>query len=261
MFAAVYFSLPAEILNLTPFCASDFLEVVAASYRPGLIRFGADDFAISVSIPIITLAESISPRTLMAWDRRLLLRSQHLTLLITGLRGAYPAIDSKGQYLNEALRRGVTLSFKVGLTQRYKPSKEWAAEASRTFGLIVEDAEDELRRKADLLLKEQLDQDAEKPDLAEEDLMTLLEQEDLVKEEEDEDDGRFDTFSLSSSLESLLNQSLLRLIQLRRGFGLGWAGAEALLSEVEKNQTKPEDVYKALQHVRHHDPSTCALCP
>ena len=66
-----------------------------------------------------------------------------------------------------------------------------------------------------------------------------------VEEEVDKvDEGRFDRFSLSSSLGSLMDQSFLKVVQLRRKFGLGWAGAELLHSEIEISQRLDEDVLK-----------------
>ena len=60
--------------------------------------------------------------------------------------------------------------------------------------------------------------------------------------EQQVDPDRFDKFSLSSSLDSLMDQSFLKLVQIRRKFGLGWAGAELLHSESEKSQMKEIDV-------------------
>ena len=53
--------------------------------------------------------------------------------------------------------------------------------------------------------------------------------------------------SLSTSLESLLDQQLLRLLQLRRRFSLGWAGAEELLWQSETTQ---EDIATVFQQKR-----------
>jgi ubiquitin-conjugating enzyme E2 Q len=179
----------------------------------------------------------------MAWDRRLLSRSQHLCLLITGFRSNYPAIGPDGTLSTVAQQSGTALNFKVGLTLRYKPGKEFAKEAARTFGLIINDAEDELRIQAEkAAVLEPLEHDNEAEPFEEPALLgrTVIAKE----EEEEEDEGRFDRFSLSSSLESLLDQALLKVIQIRRQFGLGWAGAEVLFGEVERTQMKPEDIYK-----------------
>lgn len=214
----------------------NFVDIVATEYRPGFIRLGGDDFVLSVSLPVITLADSIPPRALMAWDRRLLSRSQHLTLLISGFRGVYPVITADGTYTSAAHMIGATLSFKVGLSQRYKPGRDQVQEAVRRHGLIIQDAEDELRLQAEKLAQQQqmYDWDIDTPmDLA---------PESVEEEEPEEDEGRFDRFSLSSSLESLIDQAFLKVVQLRRKYALGWAGAEVLLNEVEKSQMKPDDV-------------------
>ncbi|KAG6851065.1 hypothetical protein H0H93_002957 [Arthromyces matolae] len=212
----------------------DFIEVVATGYRPGFLNFADDDFAITVSIPVVVLARSIPPRALMAWDRRLLSRSQHLTLLVSGFRGVYPPLDSGGLYTTDAQRSGVSLAFKVGLTGKYKPEKEYAKDAVRTYGLIQTDAEDELRNQADNI--------AASDDIGYDDdgiSLTGL----PIAVQEDYDEGRFDRFSLSSSLESLLDHSFLKVLQLRRKFGLGWAGAELLHAIVEKTQKTAEYVF------------------
>ncbi|KAG5647979.1 hypothetical protein DXG03_007013 [Asterophora parasitica] len=205
---------------------NNFVETVAAGYRPGLLHFADDDFAISVSIPVITLARSIPPRALMAWDRRLLSRSQHFTLLISGFRGVYPPHESSGAYNPRS-----ALKFNVGLTKKYKPGKEYAKNEGRTFGLIVPDG-DEIQFEAEKEDVEAYDYEdyAQAPAPA-------------VEEAQVKDDGSFDRFSLSSSLENLLDQALLKVIQLRRQFGLGWAGAELLLSEMEKTQTSEDIVF------------------
>ncbi|KAF8078632.1 hypothetical protein FPV67DRAFT_1604087 [Lyophyllum atratum] len=216
---------------------NNFVETIASGYRPGMIHFADDDFAISISLPVITLAKSIPPRALMAWDRRLLSRSQHLTLLISGFRGVYPPLDASGAYGALAQRSGSNLTFKVGLTKKYKPGKEHAKDAGRTFGLIISDAEDELRiqaQKAATLEENEYDFDAE---------YSVETAQVPAQMEPEEDEGSFERFSLSSSLESLLDHALLKVIQLRRKFGLGWAGAELLFSEMEKTQRREDFIF------------------
>lgn len=209
---------------------------------------------VSVSLPVITLAESIPPRALMAWDRRLLASSQHLTLLITGFHGLYPVLESDASYSSAAQRLGVGLTFKVGLSKNYKPGNEHVQEVVRKHGLIIQDAEDELRIQAEIAAQKakMYDWDAEN----EEDEQI---QPDVVVEEEPEvdDSGKFDRFSLSSSLESLMDQSFLKIVKLRRKFALGWAGAEFLDAEVEKSQCKEEDVFAAKKKVISTFPGSC----
>ncbi|KAK1224011.1 hypothetical protein PQX77_013106 [Marasmius sp. AFHP31] len=221
----------------------DFIDTVASPYRPGLIRFSHDDFCISVSIPVVKLAESIPARALMAWDKRLLSRSQHLVLLISGFRGVYPSPDYTATALQKAqvLAGHTPLTFKVGLSGKYKPGTDHAREFHRSFGLITKDAEDEVReqkqREKEEALAAMYDWDGEGEDPA-------LSIEPLMAEEEEpevEDEERFDRFSMSSSLESLLDQYFLKLVKIRRRHGVGWAGAELILWEVEKNQL-PEEI-------------------
>lgn len=217
---------------------SDFLEIVACDYRPGIVKFGLDDFSLSVSIPVINLAKDIPARALMAWDRRLLSRAQHLTLLISGLRGTYPILDAEGALTKDSVTRGTALQFKVGLTRKYKPSKEHAFEAKRTFGLVEEDLED-------------VGWSANDDPLMYVEAGAGVDDDVWDDEEDEEDDGGLDSFSLSSSLESLLDHSLLRVIQTRIKFGLGWSGAELLVSESERLQRTADDIIA-------HDSAVCA---
>ncbi|KAJ3823174.1 hypothetical protein F5880DRAFT_1613100 [Lentinula raphanica] len=202
-----------------------FLEMVARDYHPGLIRFGGDEFCISVSLSVIQLAETVPPRALNAWDRRLLSKTQHLVLLISGFRGMYPPSESDD----------TKLTFHVGLSGVYKPSKEQAKEACRNFGLIGHDAEDMLRLAKEKAAAEAAlmydDVDEFEPEVQEKE-----------EKEEEEVPDRFDKFSLSGSLDSLMNHQFVKLVNMRRKYGLGWAGAELLYSEVERNQKSEEDV-------------------
>ena len=138
------------------------------------------------------------------------------------------------------------MRFGVGLTGRYKPGKEHALEAKRTFGLVDEQAPQPPSNKEELPAVDVygLDDtgDAEREEGAEE--------VDGEEEEGEEDEGRFDSFSLSNSLESLLDQSLVRVIQTRIKYGLGWAGAETLVAETERLQRTADDVLRANRKVR-----------
>jgi len=183
----------------------------------------------------------------MAWDRRLLSCSQHLTLLISGFHGLYPVLENDVTYTSGAQRFGVNLTFKVGLTERYKPGTEHVQEVVRKHGLITQDAEDELRLQAELAAQKAKIYDYDE-DYDEDEPMT----EPVVEEEEEipSDPDRFDSFSLSSSLESLMDQSFLKIVRLRRKFNLGWAGAELLNAEIEKSQQAEEIVLSQKSHVR-----------
>lgn len=170
----------------------------------------------------------------MAWDRRLLASSQHLTLLISGFHGLYPVLESNATYTSAALRLGVCLNFKVGLSTRYKPGADQVQELVRKHGLIVKDAEDEFQERLNARLYESGSDQDDNPA-----------QDSAAVVEEANDPNRFDRFSLSSSLESLMDQSFLKLVQIRRKFGVGWAGAELLHAEIEKTQMPEADVLSA----------------
>ena len=58
--------------------------------------------------------------------------------------------------------------------------------------------------------------------------------------------------SLSTSLESLLNQQFLQLLRLRRKFNLGWAGAEELLWQVVTKQQDSNTVFQQNSRVFRH---------
>lgn len=197
---------------------------------------------MSISLPVITLSDSIPPHALMAWDRRLLSCSQHLTLLISGFHGLYPVLENDVSYTSSAQRLAVSLGFKVGLSQRYKPGAEQALEVIRKHGLITHEAEDEVRMQADWAAMRQRFERSDSDDLDEDDSTPA--EAAPVDEVVNVDKGRFGGFSLSSSLESLMDQSFLKIVHLRRKFGLGWAGAELLHSEIEICQRLDEDVLK-----------------
>ncbi|EJD40876.1 hypothetical protein AURDEDRAFT_115746 [Auricularia subglabra TFB-10046 SS5] len=205
----------------------DFLEVVAAGYQPGLIRFGGDDFVLSVSVPVLNL--QVPTRALVAWDRRLLSASRYLTLVVSGLHARWPAIASDGSLIGVANPR-----FHVGLSPKYKPSIASVTHAVKNFALKDDDLEAEIEPEVEAL----------DPDL------DPWEQELRAQQRERErlaalpvDDNAFERFSLSSSLDSLLDQQLLAIVRLRLKFGLGWAGAELLHWSCDKMQRTPEDMY------------------
>lgn len=60
--------------------------------------------------------------------------------------------------------------------------------------------------------------------------------------------------SFSASLESLLDQQFLRLLQLRHRFKLGWAGAEELLWQTETAQEDPATVFQQKTKVTYPPP-------
>jgi len=191
---------------------------------------GEDRFLISVSLPVVQLAGRIPLRVLSAWDGRLLARTQHLTLLISGLGREYPILESDGEYRREAKNAGVDLSFKVGLCQRYKPSKDQASELVRKHGLQT--------------IEEPIQPPPEVLGIDDEDFEDVIQQERATSPElEETDPGHLERFSMSASLESVLQNLFLPVLRLRLKYQLGWAGAEALLAGVETLQQSPDTLF------------------
>lgn len=191
---------------------------------------GEDRPLISVSLPIVQLARRIPLRVLSAWDKRLLARTQHLTLLISGLGREYPILESDGEYRREAKNAGVDLSFKVGLCQRYKPSKDQVLELVRKHGLQT--------------IEEPIQPPPEVLGMGDEDIEDDLQQERATTPNLEEiDPGHLERFSLSTSLESVLQNLFLPVLRLRLKYQLGWAGAEALLAGVETLQQSPDTLF------------------
>lgn len=226
------------------------------STTPGPYSMG--DFCITISLPLLTLAERIPPQALMAWDRRLLSskRARHLVLLITGLKACYPVLDARGELSEDARKVGVRLGtgsgadtsaggelrFKVGMASRYKPAREVCVEVGRNYGLkgsAEDDYSDEDGNGAALPSWDPED-DLAVPPVEEPTYAYAYAETQEVEGQVDE--GAFEKFSLSSSLESLMDAAFVKLVQLRRRFGIGWAGAEVLFTEMEKDQRRPEDV-------------------
>ncbi|KAG8837202.1 hypothetical protein FRC18_009828 [Serendipita sp. 400] len=203
----------------------DFLEVVAADWRPGLVRFGSSEFVVCVSCPVIKL--STPPNALAAWDRTLLLPDQHITLIVSGFRGSYPPLSETGQVLSGFAK----IRFHVGLSDG-KPSREVVEATTRDYGL----KEDEKYVPEPEPVVPEFDEN-------DPDTWDIQEKEATPELEPSHDPGRFDKFSLSTSLNSLLNDSLISLIQLRVRFGIGWAGAEMLLAHHREKQISPEIAY------------------
>lgn len=218
---------------------SDFNEVVVAGYRPGIIRIATTDLVISVSIPVITLAQDIAPRALMAWDGRLLSKTKHLTLLISGIHNIYPILRSDGTLLGNSTK----LQFRVGLTSSYKPSKDYVAELVRNFGLKEKSEPLEPDTNFAVFIYDEDDPDYDP---------YAVPPADPAPEEEEEDTEDHPShfhFSLSTSLEPLLQDRFLGAVQLRLKYGIGWAGAELLLGESVKRQMKPEDLVENMSQV------------
>ena len=203
--------------------------------RPGLIRIGEDRFLVSVSSPVIQLARTIPLRVLSAWDKRLLARTQHFTLLISGLGREYPILDPDGEYRREAKNAGVDLSFKVGLCQRYKPSKDQALDLVRKHGLKT--SEESAQPPPGVVSAD--DEDDEE---------NFQQERAPTPESEELDPGHLERFSLSTSLESVLQNLFLPALRLRLKYQLGWAGAETLLADVETLQQSPDMLFAFREH-------------
>lgn len=197
--------------------------MAAIGYRPGLIRIGASELVLSVSIPTFRLAELIAPRALMAWDPRLLSKSRHFTLIISGVRGKYPVLSADGLLSKDAYTRGTTnLQFKVGLTSSYKPATDQVSELIRTYGMVEHPSKLEYKWNGYFLAS---------PDSGE----------DVDEDEVVEDDEAF-AFSMSAALESLMNDRFLELVQLRVKHAIGWAAAETLLSRARRAQRSTDEI-------------------
>ncbi|KAJ7463040.1 hypothetical protein FB451DRAFT_1095249 [Mycena latifolia] len=244
----------------------DFIEIVSSSYRPGLIPFTSgpfdttSDFALSVSIPTVRLTETIPAQALVAWDRRLLgaPRARHLVLLISGLAAAYPPLTPAGEYA----KQGMKLRFQVGVCPRYKPDRAAAVEAGRTFGLVGKDAEDEMREAKERERRAREAAALEWGENGDDSFGDGLEADAAAAQEEaaQEDEGGFERFSLSSSLETLLDTQLVKLIWVRRTYGVGWAGAELMFMHVEREQRAYDDVFhKYTREIKKADKEEVAL--
>lgn len=204
-------------------------------YRPGLIRIGVSEIVLSVSIPTFRLAGSIATRALMAWDPRLLSKSRHFTLIISGIRGKYPVLSAEGLLSKDALTHGTSsLLFRVGLTPKYKPAADQVPELIRTFGMVGRRPPSQDIKGVRYFVHET---DTDEP----------FEEDEVI-----EDDEAF-AFSMSAALESLMNDRFLELVHLRVKYTIGWAAAEALLSKMHRLQKSPEEIipeYGMVQYLR-----------
>lgn len=206
----------------------DFKEMLAIGCRPGVMRIGLSELVLSVSVPTVKLAECVAPRALMAWDSRLLFKSQHLTLVISGIHGQYPLLSPEGTLSRDVLARGTSkLTFRVGLTPRYKPDREQVLELVRTYGIQESRPQQDAVKEQSFDIDPELDEWQNTPD-------------DLVPLEEAESDTF--NFSLSPSLEALLNDRFMDLLALRVKYSIGWAAAETIMSKVHRLQKTAERV-------------------
>ncbi|KAJ6451098.1 hypothetical protein C8R47DRAFT_1221896 [Mycena vitilis] len=226
----------------------DFLEVVGTEFDPS-----KGDFALSISMPVVHLTLH-GPR---AGARRVgppAAGGAQCAAVASG-GTVYPPLGSGGEYV----RKGMALRFQVGVCAAYKPSRAHAVEAGRTFGLVGRDAEDEVRerkerekraREAGEWYGEGLEGENGAGD-GEEGGFYDGEGGGVNGGEEEEAEGeggeagaRFERFSLSTALETLLDAQLVKLIALRRAYGVGWAGAEEMYARVEGEQRRAGDVWE-----------------
>ena len=95
-------------------------------------------------MPVISLASKIEPRALMAWDPRLLSKTQYFTMIISGMQQHYPFIQSNGAIVESLATRGMkNLQFHVGLTSDNKPSEDLLQKLLRNFASF-EDADEQV---------------------------------------------------------------------------------------------------------------------
>ena len=212
----------AHIAEQTKALKRDFIQIVAHGFRPGLVRFGSNDFVVITSLPLVKFP--VPPTALAAWDGRLISPDMHLTLLISGFRGAYPPLNEQGHVASAFAK----LRFNVGLSAG-KPSKEAVEAVTRDFAMKEEEV-----FVPDPPAPEIPEWDEDDPD-------TWVVPIEKPPTPEPVDPGRFERFSLSTSLNSALNDMFLPVLQLRLKYGIGWAGAELLHAEITARQITEAD--------------------
>lgn len=212
----------AHVVEQTRALKRDFIEIVANSFRPGLVRFGSNDFVVITSLALVKFP--VPPTALAAWDGRLISPDMHLTLLISGFRGAYPPLNEKGHVASAFAK----LRFNVGLSAG-KPSKEAVEAVTRDFAM----------KEEEIFVPDP--PAPEIPEWDEDDPETWVIPQEKPPTPEPVDPGRFERFSLSTSLNSALNDVFLPVLSLRLKYGIGWAGAELLHAEITARQITESD--------------------
>lgn len=189
----------------------------------------------------------------MAWDSRLLSSTHYFTLLITGIRGIYPVLQDDGRVVPGVAARGAKLQFRVGLSKQYKPNKEQVVELVRNFGL--KEAQP-VEAKPEPMLPIDIDDDTDYDSFDfHAAYRSVAEPKDT--DEVDEEDPSFMSLSLSSSLESLLNDRFLDILHYRLKYGLGWAGAETLVGEIHRTQRDADSILQDHITVSVYHPCEC----
>ncbi|KAG1824854.1 uncharacterized protein BJ212DRAFT_1322854 [Suillus subaureus] len=187
----------------------DFEGTHAAGYTPGAIWSGSSEFFLTISVPVVELTDKIPAHVLMSWDSQFLLPRQHLVLVTSGFCGVYPPVQSDGTLSPAAIHS----------------APQHVVASLRRYGL----QSDQQNGIEDGVVEEYIDVD------------------NASETGSAEDDGTFDKFSLSSSLESLLDEHFLQLLRVRRQFKLGWAAAEELLWRSQELQRSPAILVKEMQ--------------
>lgn len=190
--------------------ATHFRDIHTSPFHliPSFIPLSSS-FALCITTPLHTLTTRIPPRSLNAWDSRLLSSNKRLALLITGWK-EYPPTNLE------------QLKFRVGLIHKtYKPSHDAVREVLKT----------------DARIKHPLNVNNSKEE----------EPEQLIEGEREEKDGSFRPFSLSPSLEDHLNASFVRILQARfKNPELGWGGAEVFIAAMHQQPLADSILSEAL---------------
>ncbi|GAA5820502.1 hypothetical protein JCM11251_003020 [Rhodosporidiobolus azoricus] len=101
---------------------ADFKDLIAAGYRPGFTRVSELDLVVSVSKKVNSLG--VPARALQAWDSQLITGEVVYLVLLMNFQSKYP-VDLDNMTSGQ-------VKFKVGISCKYKPSKQAIAAAFRS---------------------------------------------------------------------------------------------------------------------------------
>ncbi|KAH8929227.1 hypothetical protein BT69DRAFT_1276502 [Atractiella rhizophila] len=104
----------------------DFAQIFQAGFKPGFTRVSELDNVVSVAVPIFALR--IPLNALQAWDTRLISQNHLYLVLLINTGSLYPVDLDK--YSNANVR------FAVGISRKYKPSRDAIATAFRSHSAI-----------------------------------------------------------------------------------------------------------------------------